>query len=70
MVDLQKELQTQRLLTMAEADNLAKCEQKLYAAEQQAGALRSLSAKQSLRIEEMKLKYEPGVLVFAVFFSY
>lgn len=69
MVDLQKELQTQRLLAMAEADNLAKCEQKLYAAEQLAGALRSLSAKQALRIDEMKLKYEPGVLIFTVFSS-
>lgn len=63
MVELEKEMQTQRMLLLAESDNLAKSGQKLYSAEQQVETYRSLSVKQSLKIEELKLKYEPNAVV-------
>lgn len=65
-----KDQQTRQILMLAETHKLADCERRAYSAEQQVAAFRASNAKLQLRIDELCMKYEPGIrLPFAVNFS-
>jgi len=61
---LQQDLQTKRLLMLAETEKLAECERRLYDSEQQLAAVRSQNVRLQLRLDELRLKVEPCMNLF------
>jgi hypothetical protein len=60
LANLQQDLQTKRLLMLAETEKLVDCERRLYESEQQLSAVRAQNVRLQLRVDELRLKLEPG----------
>ncbi len=61
---VQKELQTKRLLLLAESDKVIQCERRLYNLERCVEQMNGQNMKLKLKLEELQLKYEPGKTYF------
>ena len=57
----QAECRTQRLLNLSESQKLVDLERRFYASEQQCESLTSQLERAKLSLEELRLKYEPGL---------
>ena len=60
MEKVKKELQSERMMRMAENDRVQETERQLYQSETLVAELQSKTMKMALKIEELRIKYEPG----------
>jgi len=65
LLAVQKDLQTRQLRMFAETENLRRCEQRAYSAEQQVAALQSANVKLQICVDELRMKYEPGTILLS-----
>ena len=61
IANVQKELDAKRMLLLAESERVIHCERKLYSTEQQLDRVKGQNMKLHLRVEELRMKYEPGM---------